>query len=58
MSPLFLERQPPMANRDANEIQFQYNRQLVSMRCCIIEGRKFSILPNKEKGELRCRVCR
>ena len=33
-----------------NEVAYQFNRQLVSMRCCIIEGRKFSILPNKEKG--------
>ncbi|CAI8051353.1 Protein flightless-1 homolog [Geodia barretti] len=57
MSPLFLERQPPMPNRDANEIAFQFNRQLVSMRCCIIEGRKFSILPNKEKGHFYSGEC-
>lgn len=28
----------------------KWNQQLLSMRCCIIEGKKFSILPNREKG--------
>ena len=34
----------------------KWNQQLLSMRCCIIEGKKFSILPNKEKGKVG--VCR
>ena len=29
----------------------KWNMQLLSMRCCVLEeGRKFSILPNSEKG--------
>ena len=33
-----------------NEQTMKWNIQLLTMRCCIIEGKKFSILPNVEKG--------
>ena len=50
LPPLPLDPSFPPPSFPKNELQLQYNRQLVSMRSCIIEGRKFSILPNKEKG--------
>ena len=28
----------------------KWNTQLLTMRCCVIEGKKFSILSNREKG--------
>ena len=34
-----------------NELVMKWNAQLLTMRCCVIEGKKFSILPNREKGK-------
>ncbi len=34
-----------------NDLTAKWNTQLLTMRCCIIEGKKFSILPNREKGK-------
>jgi len=35
----------------------KWNTQLLSMRCCVLEGRKFSILPNREKGHFYSAEC-
>ena len=35
----------------------KWNTELLTMRCCVIEGRKFSILSNKEKGNFYSAEC-
>ena len=37
-----------------NELMMKWNTQLLTMRSCIIEGKKFSILSNREKGMGLC----
>ena len=54
LSALFLPRQPAMTSREATEEAERCNGLLKYMQCCIIEGRKFNILPKEEKG-LPCR---
>lgn len=57
LSPLFLPRELPMPNRDANELEMKWGSQLQRMICCIIKGRKFAILNNREKGHFYSGEC-
>ncbi len=34
-----------------NALEIKWGGQLLSMKCCVIEGRKFSILPKRETGQ-------
>ncbi len=34
-----------------NALEIKWGSQLLSMKCCVIEGRKFSILPKRETGQ-------
>ena len=40
-----------------NSLANKWNSELLTMRCCVIEGRKFSILSNKEKGNFYSAEC-
>ena len=50
LSSLFHPRKTLMSNSEAEELIAYYNSLLKMMQCCVIEGRKFSILPREEKG--------
>ena len=54
LSALFQPRQPIMSKSQAIEIMNGHNSLLRSMQCCVIEHRKFSILPKEEKGVCVC----
>ena len=51
LSALFQPRQLPMSKSKSIEVMNNHNRLLRSMQCCVIEHRKFSILPKEEKGK-------
>ncbi|KAL5473171.1 hypothetical protein EMCRGX_G027619 [Ephydatia muelleri] len=57
LSALFMPQQPKLASGEANEIIHGYNDNLKSMRCCVIEGKKFNILDNREKGHFYSGEC-
>lgn len=57
LSPLFVPREVYMPNREAHELTEKWNTQLLTMRCCVIEGKKFSILSNREKGHFYTAEC-
>ena len=57
LSSLFLSRNLPMTNSEAEELMAYYNSLLKMMQCCVIEDRKFSILPRSEKGLKILRLC-
>ncbi|XP_065899983.1 protein flightless-1 homolog [Dysidea avara] len=58
LSPLFLPRQTPMSNREADNKMDEFNANLKSdMQCFVLEGRKFVRLPKREIGHFYSEDC-
>jgi hypothetical protein len=50
LSALFTPRSLPMTGAECDDLMDYYNGILRMMQCCIIENKKFSILPQTERG--------
>ncbi|XP_013412224.1 protein flightless-1 homolog isoform X3 [Lingula anatina] len=50
LSALFMPRQPPMSNQEAEQLMEEWNEDLDGMESFVLEGKKFVRLPDEELG--------
>ncbi|ERE67713.1 putative protein flightless-1 like protein [Cricetulus griseus] len=57
LTALFLPRQPPMALAEAEQLMEEWNEDLDGMEGFVLEGRKFTRLPEEEFGHFYTQDC-
>ncbi|XP_077019526.1 protein flightless-1 homolog isoform X2 [Tamandua tetradactyla] len=57
LTALFLPRQPPMALSEAEQLMEEWNEDLDGMEGFVLEGKKFSRLPEEEFGHFYTQDC-
>ncbi|XP_029413961.1 protein flightless-1 homolog isoform X4 [Nannospalax galili] len=57
LTALFLPRQPPMALAEAEQLMEEWNEDLDGMEGFVLEGRKFTRLPEEEFGHFYMQDC-
>lgn len=57
LSAIFMPRQPPMPEEEADQLMEEWNEDLELMQGFILDGRKFSALPQEEFGKFYTEDC-
>ncbi|KAI0215974.1 Flightless-1-like protein [Lamellibrachia satsuma] len=57
LSALFMPRQPPMSNEEAEQLMQEWNEDLDGMESFVLEGKKFVRLPEEEIGHFYSQDC-
>jgi len=57
LSALFMPRQPPTTNAEAQQFMEEWNEDLEIMEALVLEGKKFSKLPDQELGHFYSADC-